>query len=365
MKTRNSETQETDLRKAADAAEKGVSEKRKALDAAGSALNQTSPAYAPFSEIYPATSTGRRLALARWITDRRNPLAARVAVNHVWMRYFGEPLVPTVFDFGLNGKPPTNPELLDWLAVEFVEPSDASGRAAGPWGMKSLHRLMVTSAAYRMESSAPAGDPNLAADPDNLYLWRMNPKRMEAEVVRDSVLAVAGKLDRAAGGPDLDPAAGLTNRRRSVYFRTANEKQMVFLQVFDAPSPTECYRRQQSVVPQQALALANSPLALAMSRNLAADLSREAGPAADRRTDPAFVAAAFEQVLGREPKAAEREACEGFLGEQAERLEAGGRLTPFPGAELGEAKPSADSHQRTREDLVHVLLNHNDFVTVR
>ena len=284
-----------------------------------------------------------------------------MAVNHVWMRHFGEPLVPTVFDFGLNGKPPTHPQLLDWLAVEFMEPSAASGPRAKPWGMKSLHRLIVTSAAYRMESSAPADDPDLGTDPDNRYLWRMNPRRMEAEAVRDSVLSVAGKLDPTTGGPDLDPAAGLTNYRRSVYFRTANEKQMVFLQVFDAPSPTECYRRSQSVVPQQALALANSPLALAMARSLAGDLSKEAGPP-DR--DASFVAAAVRAGAG--PRADGR----GAGGVRTVLARAGGaaegrpELTPFVGAEAA-IKPAADPRHRAREDLVHVLLNHNDFVTMR
>ena len=108
--------------------------------------------------IYPATSTGRRLALARWIADRENPLTARVAVNHIWMRHFGAPLVPTVFDFGLNGKPPTHPALLDWLAVEFMDRG---------WSMKALHRLIVTATPTGMRSIRPGPtDPNLAIDPD-------------------------------------------------------------------------------------------------------------------------------------------------------------------------------------------------------
>src|SRR5262249_15159488 len=162
--------------------------------------------YTPLVKLDPATSTGRRLALARWIADRNNPLTARVAVNHVWMRHFGRPLVPTVANFGLNGQTPTHPELLDWLAVEFAE---------GGWSMKKPHRLIVTSDAYRLSSRSDG--PAAKADPDNRYLWRANPRRMEGEAVRDSLLAVAGQLDLTMGGPILDEKLGLTSRRRSVY----------------------------------------------------------------------------------------------------------------------------------------------------
>ena len=136
---------------------------------------------------YPTTSSGRRLALARWIASKDNPLTARVAINHMWLRHFGKPLVPTVFNFGRNGKPPTHPELLDWLAVEFMDRN---------WDMKAMHRLMVTSSAYRMQSSGYTADsPQMKIDADNTWLWHMNVRRLEAEAVRDSVLALAGKLD--------------------------------------------------------------------------------------------------------------------------------------------------------------------------
>jgi len=140
---------------------------------------------------YPAESTGRRLALARWIASAENPLTARVAMNHLWMRHFGKPIVPTVFEFGRHGRPPSHPALLDWLATEFVREG---------WSMKKMHRLMVTSSAYRMESSADASDAEI--DKDNRYLWRMNSRRMEAEAIRDSILQVAGVLDPAMGGPE-------------------------------------------------------------------------------------------------------------------------------------------------------------------
>jgi hypothetical protein len=307
-------------------------------------------AYTPRPQTaYPDVSTGRRLALARWITDRKNPLAARVAVNHVWMRHFGRALVPSEFDFGRNGQAPTHPALLDYLAVEFMERG---------WSMKTLHRLIVTSAAYRMDTNDSPG--NRARDRDNRFLWRMNPRRMEAEVVRDSLLAVAGQLERRRGGPDLDHNLGLTVRRRSLYFRHAAEKQMEFLTLFDVANVTECYRRSESIIPQQALALVNSPLTLAQSRLLARALTQAIGP-----DDAAFIRAGFEQVLSRPPTAQEQQVCLTFLIEQAARLANRGKLTPLTPAPPASVPPSADPAQRARESLILVLLNHNDFVTIR
>src|SRR5207248_195381 len=161
---------------------------------------------------FPTTSTGRRLAFARWLTSQENPLTARVAVNQIWMRHFAQGLVPTVENFGAQGQPPTHPQLLDWLAATFMETTD-DGRRTTPawrrsrgrssvvgslssvarpgfgWRMKALHRLIVTSSTYRMASTADPADA--ARDPDNRYLWRMNSRRMDAELVRDNVLFVA------------------------------------------------------------------------------------------------------------------------------------------------------------------------------
>ena len=143
---------------------------------------------------YPATSTGRRLAFARWIADRSNPLTARVAVNHLWGRHFGRAIVPSVNDFGRNGQRPSHPALLDWLAAELMDRG---------WSMKAIHRLIVTSATYRQDSRPEPAD--LARDPDNVFLWRWTPRRAEAEVVRDCVFAVAGTAStRRMGGPDID-----------------------------------------------------------------------------------------------------------------------------------------------------------------
>jgi hypothetical protein len=349
------------------AADKKHADARTLLDKiAGEARQPITTAYVKRAvPTYPGTSTGRRLALARWITDRRNPLAARVAMNHVWLRHFGKGIVPTEFDFGRNGQPPTHPALLDWLAAEFMAPSPqpsppegGEGRVRG-WSMKHMHRLIVTSRTYCMDSqSSPA---SLARDQDNRFLWRMNVRRMEGEVVRDSLLYVAGQLDRTMGGPDIDHHLGLTSGRRSLYFRHAAEKQMEFLTLFDAAGVNECYRRSESIVPQQALALANSPLALEQSRLLARSLSARIGTA----DAGVFVRAGFEQVLSRPPTAQESALCGQFLREQAALLTDGKTKTATVGAAASAVPPSPDPGQRARENLIHVLMNHNDFVTIR
>lgn len=331
-----------------------AAQRLKAASAPPKAKTEKKPPPAPAEKAsatkYPATSTGRRLALARWITDRNNPLAARVAVNHIWLRHFGTGIVPTEFDLGKNGQPPSHPALLDWLADEFM---------ARGWSMKHIHRLIVTSRAYRMDSQASAA--NLSRDRDNRYLWRTNVRRMEGEVVRDSLLSVAGQLDRTTGGPDIDHHLGMTSRRRSLYFRHAAEKQMEFLTLFDAASVTECYRRSESLVPQQALALANSSLALEQSRRLARSLSQKLGTS----DAAAFIRVGFEQVLSRPPTVEESAACVQFLHEQTALLSAGKKLTASDGAAVSSVPAAADPAQRARENLIHVLMNHNDFVTIR
>ena len=310
-------------------------------------------AYTPRpAETFPATSTGRRTALAQWLTQTRNPLTARVAVNHVWLRHFGRGLVPTPADFGRNGRPPSHPELLDWLAAEFMQPSAATSTATATasgsgtasqqaWSFKTLHRLMLTSAAYRRAATPDAAD--LAADPDNLYLWRMNARRLEAEAVRDTLLQVAGGLDLVRGGPDIDQKLALTSPRRSLYLRHAAEKQSEFLQIFDGPSVTECYVRRPSVIPQQALALGNSELAITLSRKLGTQLVEES-----RGDASILVNRAFERILARRPTAAELQSC----------------LEAFTPAAVSES--IARTHlQHDAENLVLVLFNHNDFITVR
>jgi hypothetical protein len=308
---------------------------------------------------YPAQSTGRRLAFAKWLANRDNPLTARVAVNHIWMRHFGQAIVPSVFDFGRNGRPPSHPALLDWLAAEFMNspPLSSAPLPEGEgrkWSMKHLHRLIVTSSAYRQASTPDLA--NAQIDRDNKFLWRYPPHRLEAEAVRDCVFYVAGKLDLKMGGPDIDYPLGLTVPRRSLYFRHAAEKQMEFLMLFDAASVTECYERRHSIVPQQALALMNSELSLKQARILARAI---AGTSSGPET---FTVSAFEHLLTRAPTKAERTECVTFLQEQTRRFQT---MTLTGGNTTDGSQPSADPAQRARENLVHALMNHHEFVTVR
>ncbi|HWB99204.1 MAG TPA: DUF1553 domain-containing protein, partial [Bryobacteraceae bacterium] len=318
------------------AGQKKLASATKKLEDALKELKEPAEGYTSIGPRYPTTSTGRRLALARWIGSRDNPLTARVAINHIWMRHFGKPLVPTVFNFGRSGKPPTHPELLDWLATEFMDRK---------WDMKAIHRLIVTSSAYRMRSSGyGTSAPQLKIDPDNVWLWHMNTRRMEAEDVRDSVLALAGKLDTTMYGADIDPAKGEEIYRRSIYFRHAPDVQMDMLRVFDLASPNECYQRSESVVPQQALALSNSQLSLEMARIVATQLSPAVTdapaaptPAAGNRSiadqthssEDEFVAAAFDRILGRAPTAEERKTSLDYLASQADLYRDPSRLTHF------------------------------------
>ncbi len=343
---------------AVTAAEAKLAETQKALDAAQAAIQQPlTAAYTRFSTIYPTTSTGRRSALARWIASKENPLTARVAINHLWLRHYGSPLVPTIFDFGLNGKAPSHPALLDWLAVELME---------NGWKMKEVHRLMVLSRTYRAVSynQGPA-DPNSKLDPENVLLWRANSRRMEAEIIRDSTLAVCEQLDRTLGGPDLDPNTGLTVPRRSLYFRSAKEKKVTFLAMFDSANVVECYRRSESIVPQQALAMTNSPLTQAQARLLSKRLTVEVGAELTPEITDRFVEISFQQVLARPATAVEKQSCLAFLAAQTQRFSDPKSLTSFNAGVDTHVPPATVPHLRARENLVHVLLNHNDFVTIR
>ncbi|AGA27039.1 DUF1553 domain-containing protein [Singulisphaera acidiphila] len=292
---------------------------------------------APNVLTFPATSTGRRTALANWLTDRKNPLTARVAVNHIWARHFGKPLVSTVFDFGRKGAQPTHPELLDWLAIDFME---------NGWSMKRLHRMIVLSDAYRRSSSSAGADSaTLASDPENHLYWRMNPVRMEAQVVRDSLFHLAGELSDQGGGPPV-PQTEAMSPRRSLYFVHSHNDHNKFLSTFDDASVQDCYRRGESVVPVQALALWNSRLAQTMAAKIANRLEDRLGEPSDAK----FATEAFRMLLGTAPTAVELAACEQALLDLKRLLEKRGATTPG---------------RRAREILVQSLLNHNDFITIR
>ena len=286
---------------------------------------EVGPGTLPFSKDLPsrfelpagASEGARRVALARWITDDRNPLTWRVIVNRVWHYHFGRGLSDTPSDFGRMGSQPTHPELLDWLAVDFRD---------GGQSLKKLHRLIVTSATYRQSS---VGHPdNEKIDTSNAFLWRMNRRKLEAEAVNDSVLSVAGKLDLTMGGPgfqdfvidkpqhsphyeyDQHDVEDPKSHRRSVYRFIVRSQPQPFLTVLDCADPSmSVASRNETVNALQALAMRNNRLTVAMAKHFAARVAKEAS------APPAQIDLAFRLALGRPPSAKETEAMSGYVRE--------------------------------------------------
>ncbi|TVQ02634.1 MAG: DUF1553 domain-containing protein [Planctomycetaceae bacterium] len=355
---------ETDEKRAEElaAAQKVAEQAAANLTAAEVAADaEATGVYTPLGPTYPRTSTGRRAALANWITSPSNPLTARVAVNHIWARHFHAPLVASVFDFGRSGSKPTHPELLDWLAVDLME----SG-----WSMKRLHRLIVTSQAYRRDSRAGDGNtPQVAIDPENRMLWRMNVGRMEAEVLRDSLLHLAGKLDRTLGGQEIENTESLTTHRRSLYYSVYPEDggKSPLGQLFDGPDAADCYRRTRSVVPQQALALTNSDWVHQVAAGIVDrwEQTSAARPQAAASVDETFIRDQFLRILGRDPTAAEQELCLTALASAPATDPVDSATAAASGEATAEAEPAVDQTRSRRESLVRVLLNHNDLITIR
>ncbi|MBN9519506.1 DUF1553 domain-containing protein [bacterium] len=259
--------------------------------------------------------SGRRAALAKWVTSADNPLTARVIVNRLWQHHFGRGIVATASDFGVKGTPPTHPELLDWLACELVE---------GGWTLKRMHRLMLLSETYQQSTAVSADAARV--DPSNALVARMNRLRLEGEAVRDAMLAASGRLNRKTGGPgvvlpELARAAGGSrpvpatadaseHSRRSVYLFARRNLRDPFLEAFDLPDSNQsCPKRERSTTAPQALSLLNSAEAMAAAKALAARVEREAAD------EPARVDRAYQLVLGRAPTAAERERAAAFLRE--------------------------------------------------
>ncbi len=204
----------------------------------------------------PFSQGSGRLELAKSITDRANPLTARVWVNRVWSHHFGTGLVRTPGDFGTKGDAPTHPELLDWLAYRFMEKG---------WSIKELHRVMMQSAAYQQVSDSNVD--GIQKDPENRLLWRMNRKRLEFEAVRDSLLGVAGELDRTMGGRSVELDGPKPSLRRTVYGFVDRQNLPGFFRTFDFANPdTSTPLRHQTTVPQQALYLLNSPFVMDRAR---------------------------------------------------------------------------------------------------
>jgi hypothetical protein len=300
---------------------------------------------------YEGTS-GRRLALARWLTEpgtRPSALLARVMVNRLWQHLFGQGLVTTPENFGRSGELPTHPELLEWLADEF---------ARSGWRVKPMLKLLMTSTAYRQSSRpADAAAGAAAADPGNRLLGRMRLRRLEAEVIRDDLLAVGGRLDPTLGGPpvlvrprpdglvEVDTKAPAGRTRRSVYLLCRRSYNLSLLTVFDEPLVAQtCSRRDLSAVPLQSLALLNDAFVAEQARHFAERVEQVAGP-----TGEGAVRAAFRMALARAPNPAETETCVRLLERQAAAYRAAGQ-------------PAGAAERRALVDLCHTLFNTSEFL---
>jgi hypothetical protein len=275
----------------------------------------------------PAAVADRpRTALAAWLTDPGHPLTARVWANRVWQYHFGRGIVTTPNDFGVRGAAPSHPELLDWLAGELMKPTTGQ-----PWSTKHLHRLIVTSRTYRQSSR---NDAAAKADPDNAQFARWVPRRLEAEAVRDCMLAVSGELDRIPGGkPDADENRSL---RRGVYLLQKRQKPPGVQSLFDGPTgATEsCPMRLSTTTPLHALFLLNNEFPIARAAALAGRVRATAGADTNKQADTAFRLA-----LGRRPTVTERQAVAAFFARTA-----------------GKDDPLVD--------LCHALLAVNEFTTL-
>ena len=318
----------------------------------GPAVTPQPPRVFAVQQPFTTSGAGRRTQLAEWLTASEHPLTARVIVNRVWQHHFGVGLIPTASDFGWMGEAASHPELLDWLAAELME-SD--------WRLKSLHRLILTSATYQL-ASRPAPDASAdelevwdqleQADPDNRWLARANRRRLEAEAIRDAMLAVSGELNRTRGGPGVFvplPAAVTStllknqwpvteddneHTRRSIYVFARRNLRLPLLDVFDKPDTNlSCPQRSASTIAPQALHLLNSEFALDRAKSFAARLEQRADDDASR------IEQAYLLALGRLPLPEEHAACMEFLA-------------------------GAESTASAWNELCQALLNLNEFVYV-
>jgi hypothetical protein len=248
-------------------------------------------------------STGRRTALANWLTRPDHPLTTRVIVNRIWQYHFGRGLVSTASDFGKLGEKPTHPELLDWLAVRFVKDG---------WSFKKMHRLILTSAAYRQSATVP--QPNaVVKDPENRLLWRAATRRLDAEQIRDAILSITGELDLTVGGPSV----ATTTPRRTVYTRVTRNTRDPLLDVFDLPEGfTSTPLRNVTTTPTQSLLLFNSQALIQRAQALVKRIEKEK-PAGE----PGFVTAAYRLAYDRKPTSNELSAAVAFLKDQAARVD--------------------------------------------
>jgi mono/diheme cytochrome c family protein len=329
----------------------------------------------------PGGSSGRRLAFANWLTDPRHPLTARVIVNRVWMEHFGRGIVGTPGDFGRLGERPTHPELLDWLASEFVQ----SG-----WSLKHLHRLILTSTAYRQSSARPTPHP----DPDDKLVGRFPVRRLDAEAIRDATLAVSGRLNPKPFGPPvpvMENDAGLAvigkaNRdgagyklgdeavaageesRRSVYVQVRRTKPLAVLDVFDwATTEPNCEARKSSTATPQSLMLLNNEFVLAEAMHFADRVKADAGP--DVR---AQAARAWQLAYGVKPQPAEVDRATAFIARETQAFDAAPADTARPNAaaptkapkKKEPASPPPSAADRALAAFCQALLVSNRFLYV-
>jgi hypothetical protein len=303
-------------------------------------------------------SSGRRTALANWLTVADHPTVTRLLVNRIWQHHFGVGLVSTPDNFGLTGSRPTHPELLDWLATEFVRTG---------WSVKAMHRLIVTSATYRQVSSSefrvsssagvtrnPKPETRNATDPDDHLLWQFPLQRLDAESIRDAMLAITGELDLKMGGPFVPKAKTEEGQyvvnetdsgahRRSLYLQQRRTTPVTMLDVFDgAKMNPNCVQRGASTVPLQSLALLNSDFVRTRSKAFAKRVLAETGASTSAR-----VARAFQLAVGRPPSGAEQSAADDFYEAQHRQYE-----------------DRADADQSLWTDFCQMLLASNSFLYV-
>lgn len=247
-------------------------------------------------------TTGRRTTLAKWITDPTNPLAPRVMTNRIWQYHFGRGLVGSASDFGRLGDKPSHPQLLDWLSSRFIE-SD--------WSIKKMHRMIMLSATYQQSTKPVELELSLRKDPENRLLWRMNPRRLDAEEARDAMLVVSGELQEQMGGPAVDG----NSPRRSIYTRIKRNNRDAVLDAFDAPDAfSSCAFRHKTTTSTQALLMINGPWPMARAKKLA---DRIQGTSADEKV---MITKAYKLVYGRTPSAKEMTAAQRFLADQRKLL---------------------------------------------
>ena len=291
-------------------------------------------------------TTGRRLAYARWLTSGKHPLTGRVLMNRMWMHHLGRGLVDTPSDFGAMGLEPTHPEVLNWLASELVEQQ---------WSWKRMHQSIMSSTVYRQVSRR---DPEKdAIDPDNRFLWRKPIQRLEAEIVRDRILATSGQLNRKMFGSPVSVteddvgqivvASGAEGRRRSVYVQVRRTMPVSMLRQFDMPIiKVNCEKRASSTVAPQSLTLMNSDFILEQAESFGRRLRPEAGE--DRRRQ---VGLAWQLALARPPTEWELQRALAFLARQVEHLES---LRPAVTAQSEDAKEAVKKESKDEQTVKHL-----------